>query len=307
MSDETRPAEEILRDVTAFNETVTSRDYRSRLVVIANRLVDDVELLLRECAELREERDRLADLVDRQLGPCIGCTPQTGPEETCPRDGRSYSEWVEAVGIVQAREIELREQLAELRQGVKARAEQAEATIAKMRSLDRESLDQLLCDAYPDAEGLSVGQVLDVVMPWLGAALAAAGPSAPEPESMPSESYTVEQIRAAWARHSHPDDWGVNCFYEDGLIAALRGEYDREQSAPETPSEDEIDPGIAFARMPRNARRYALAPAGSDEPARCEHGETGAHRMVNLAANFGCAAVDCPGPAASGTPDGGAP
>jgi hypothetical protein len=31
-------------------------------------------------------------------------------------------------------------------------------------------------------------------------------------------------------------------------------------------------------------------------PTKCEHGKTGAHRMVNAAANFGCAAVDCPGP-----------
>lgn len=40
------------------------------------------------------------------------------------------------------------------------------------------------------------------------------------------ERYSVGEIREAFAKHSHPDDWGVPSFYETGLIAALRGQYD---------------------------------------------------------------------------------
>lgn len=47
------------------------------------------------------------------------------------------------------------------------------------------------------------------------------------PESDASESYTVEQISRAYAKHAGPDDWDIPSFYENGLIAALRGEYDR--------------------------------------------------------------------------------
>jgi hypothetical protein len=39
------------------------------------------------------------------------------------------------------------------------------------------------------------------------------------------ECYTVEEIRRAFAEHATPDGWGVPHFYENGLIAALRGEY----------------------------------------------------------------------------------
>lgn len=42
------------------------------------------------------------------------------------------------------------------------------------------------------------------------------------------EVYTVEQIRQAYAKHASNDDWGVPSFYDTGLIAALRGEYDKE-------------------------------------------------------------------------------
>ena len=45
-------------------------------------------------------------------------------------------------------------------------------------------------------------------------------------ESERFEAYTVEQIRKAFFKHSRLDDWGVPSFYEGGLIAALRGEYD---------------------------------------------------------------------------------
>jgi hypothetical protein len=47
-----------------------------------------------ECiAQLRAENERLRFLVDSQLGDCTGCT--TEPEETCPRDGRTYTEWAQ--------------------------------------------------------------------------------------------------------------------------------------------------------------------------------------------------------------------
>jgi hypothetical protein len=41
-----------------------------------------------------------------------------------------------------------------------------------------------------------------------------------------SEVYSVTEIRAAFANHASKDDWGVPAFYDSGLIAALRGEYD---------------------------------------------------------------------------------
>ena len=40
------------------------------------------------------------------------------------------------------------------------------------------------------------------------------------------ESFTIEQIQAAFANNARPDDWGVKAFYETTLIAALRGQYD---------------------------------------------------------------------------------
>lgn len=44
------------------------------------------------------------------------------------------------------------------------------------------------------------------------------------------ETYSVAQIRQAFVKHAFPDDWGVKSFYEDGLISALRGEYDNSDS-----------------------------------------------------------------------------
>lgn len=41
-----------------------------------------------------------------------------------------------------------------------------------------------------------------------------------------SETYTVAQIREAYAKHANRDDWGVQAFYEGGLLNALRGVYD---------------------------------------------------------------------------------
>jgi hypothetical protein len=45
------------------------------------------------------------------------------------------------------------------------------------------------------------------------------------------ETYSVAQIREAFAKHAGPDDWNVPHFYEGGLINALRGKYD-EEAAP---------------------------------------------------------------------------
>lgn len=44
-------------------------------------------------------------------------------------------------------------------------------------------------------------------------------------ESEAAEPYTVEQIRQAFDAHANEDSWGVPSFYEEGLIAALRGAY----------------------------------------------------------------------------------
>ena len=40
------------------------------------------------------------------------------------------------------------------------------------------------------------------------------------------EVYSVARIRAAFTEHARGDEWGVPSFYEEGLIASLRGEYD---------------------------------------------------------------------------------
>lgn len=42
------------------------------------------------------------------------------------------------------------------------------------------------------------------------------------------ETYSIKQIREAFAKHASTDGWGVRNFAEDGLIAALRGRYDDE-------------------------------------------------------------------------------
>lgn len=49
------------------------------------------------------------------------------------------------------------------------------------------------------------------------------------------ETYTVAQIREAFAKHAGEDTWGVKAIYETGLIASLRGEYDE---AGERPGEE---------------------------------------------------------------------
>lgn len=56
---------------------------------------------------------------------------------------------------------------------------------------------------------------------------AATPPPAPVAGAEDTEMYTVYQIRKAFDQHAHPDDWNVPSFYEDSLIAALRGEYDK--------------------------------------------------------------------------------
>lgn len=42
------------------------------------------------------------------------------------------------------------------------------------------------------------------------------------------EAYSVKEIREAFAKYASEDDWGIESFYENSLIAALRGEYDKE-------------------------------------------------------------------------------
>lgn len=70
----------------------------------------EVERLDRELAKLATkfaavsvERDRLADLIRRQLGECIGCRYDDGPDEYCPHHGRTYEEWTEIVSAQQGR------------------------------------------------------------------------------------------------------------------------------------------------------------------------------------------------------------
>lgn len=47
------------------------------------------------------------------------------------------------------------------------------------------------------------------------------------------ETYSVEQIREAYANHAREDDWSMPVFYENSLISALRGEYDNADGAAE--------------------------------------------------------------------------
>jgi len=53
---------------------------------------------------------------------------------------------------------------------------------------------------------------------------------------------------------------------------------------------------VALASLEKRA-----TPASSDEPARCPHGKTEPHEAPGVGLEY-----RCPGPAASGTPDGGA-
>lgn len=46
----------------------------------------------------------------------------------------------------------------------------------------------------------------------------------------PTESYTVEQIREAFARWASDDSWGVKAHYVNTLLSALRGEFDRDKA-----------------------------------------------------------------------------
>ncbi|WP_309633243.1 hypothetical protein [Aeromicrobium sp. SORGH_AS_0981] len=54
--------------------------------------------------------------------------------------------------------------------------------------------------------------------------------SVEDDEGTVREAYTVEQIQTAYDKHASKDDWGVPAFYATGLIAALRGEYDKDGS-----------------------------------------------------------------------------
>lgn len=57
-----------------------------------------------------------------------------------------------------------------------------------------------------------------------------------DPET--AETYSVHQIREAFTKHASNDDWAVPSFYEDGLIAALRGEYDDPSTRPGTTTDE---------------------------------------------------------------------
>jgi hypothetical protein len=83
-----------------------------------------------------------------------------------------------------------------------------------------------------------------------------------------TETYSVEDIRAAFAAHSRHDDWGVPSFYEDGLINALRGKYGCTHRFPDgtrcllTDAAHESVAGLAEAHG-----RPRLRPAGGDSDA----------------------------------------
>lgn len=51
-----------------------------------------------DAREQRARAEKAEAVIARQLGDCTGCT--TEPEETCPRDGRTYTEWVDIASRV---------------------------------------------------------------------------------------------------------------------------------------------------------------------------------------------------------------
>ena len=76
-----------------------------------------------------------------------------------------------------------------------------------------------------------------------------------------SETYSVSRIRAAFAEHAGKDEWGVPCFYEDGLIASLRGEYDREGCRHRFPDGTRCTlSDEAHAEVPGLARVHGYSP-----------------------------------------------
>jgi hypothetical protein len=75
----------------------------------AFRLAADVAPLLARAVAAEARAESAERLIARQLGDCTGCT--TEPEETCPRDGRTYTEWVDIASRVIGRTNAVRDLL----------------------------------------------------------------------------------------------------------------------------------------------------------------------------------------------------
>ena len=86
-------------------------------------------------------------------------------------------------------------------------------------SLTREGNRLTKRRSYP--QGVALRYAANQIRVTLAERLLAAHPAAET-----GEAYSVAQIQEAFAKHASPDNWGVPAFYEDGLISALRGEYD---------------------------------------------------------------------------------
>jgi len=91
-----------------------------------------------------------------------------------------------------------------------------------------------LVDLFYDLLGAHevIGQVLDAVeVKYVAKRLAdeVVAALAPVLDEPAEPSYTVAQIRAAFADHATVDEWGIESFYEYDLLAAL------EQCDPEHP------------------------------------------------------------------------
>lgn len=85
------------------------------------------------------------------------------------------------------------------------------------------------------------------------------------------ETYSVAEIREAFADYASGDDWGVKSFYEDALISALRGHYETGKCRHRFPDGTRCKLGPeAHAEVPGLAEVHGYTPAQSDAGGRHE-------------------------------------
>lgn len=91
-------------------------------------------------------------------------------------------------------------------------------------------------------------------------------------ENERTEFYSVDDIRAAFKAHARPDDWGVESFYEDGLINALRGRYGCTHRFPDGTRctlSDEAHASVPGLSKTHNRPSIPPAACGRTHPGSC--------------------------------------